>query len=190
MEDRSSEGAEVTRTRPSVFIVLILTLVAMALALGTASERSGGDGRDLFDVRRLGGTAGGVLEIEDLGVSVSFSSHSFGVTNAADIGGGGQGSGKAVFSPLVVKKAIDDSSPALMSAVATGLHSPTALVTVYKPNTTRAVGVFELEDVIVAGVEQIGAKGASETVSLKYRRMTFTSGGSSVCFDLVENISC
>ena len=179
-----------TRARPSLLIVLLLTLVAMALALGTASERSGGAGRDLLDVRRLGGTAGGVLQIDDLGVSVSFSSHSFGVTNPADVGGGGQGTGKAVFSPLVVKKAIDDSSPLLMSAVTMGLHSETAQVTVYKPNTTRAVGVFELEDVIVAGVEQVGAKGASETVSLKYRRLTFTSGGSSVCFDLVESIAC
>ena len=179
-----------TRTRPSLFIVLLLSLVAMGLALGTVSERSGGENRDLFDVQRMGGTGGGVLEIEDLGVSVSFSSHVFSVTNAGDIGGGGGQSGKAVFSPLVVKKAIDASSPVLMSAVATGLHSPTALVTVYKPNTTRAVGVFELEDVVIAGVEQAGAKGTSETVSLRYRQVTFTSGGSSMCFDLVGNISC
>jgi len=180
-----------TRSRPSLLIVLLLALVATALALGTASERSGGRNRDLFDVKRLGGSGGGVLQIDELGVSTSISSHSFGVTNSGTIGGGGGGAaGKAQFSALMVRKAIDNSSPVLMSAVATGIHASEAVVTVFKPGTTRALGVYELDDVIVTAVEQTGAKKNAEAVSLNFGRVTFTAGGSSMCFDLVGNISC
>jgi type VI secretion system secreted protein Hcp len=179
-----------TRSRPSLLIVLLLALVATALALGTASERSGGRNRDLLDVKRLGGSGGGVLQIDELGVSTSISSHSFGVTNSGTIGGGGGGAGKAQFSALTVRKAIDNSSPVLMSAVATGIHASEAVVTVFKPGTTRALGVYDLDNVIVTAVEQTGAKKNAEAVSLNFGRVTFTAGGSSMCFDLVGNISC
>ena len=77
-----------------------------------------------------------------------------------------------------------------MSAVATGLTSPTAVVTVFRPGTTRTVGVYELEDVTVSGVHQAGTKANAETVSLKFGKVTFTAGGASMCFDLLANISC
>ena len=178
-----------TRYRPSLLIALLLTLCAVALAAALVTQPSQGRSRELLELEHLGGSGGGVLQIDELGVSTTISSHEFSVTNTT-VSGGGSGTGKATFSPLKVKKVIDSASPLLMNSVATGVHIPTAVVTVYKPGTTRALGVYELEEVVVTGVEQSGAKGSSETVSLSYRTVTFTAGGESWCFDLVSSTGC
>jgi type VI protein secretion system component Hcp len=104
-----------------------------------------------------------------------FSSYPFAVSNTAtDPGGGGGGAGKATFSPFTIVRPVDDASPVLVQAAATGQHIPA--VTIVVANGATPV-TYKLEDVLVSQVaHQGGVADTTETLSFSYAKITITAG--------------
>ena len=89
--------------------------------------------------------------------------------------GGGGGVGKAEFQDLTVVKLIDESSPVLAAACATGLHMHDAQLVVKSKEGTMT---YDLLD-ILCSLDKHGASGQKEQLpleelSLNYRAITWT----------------
>jgi type VI protein secretion system component Hcp len=161
------------------------TVAAIAVSLLAATLLWGPAGSH---ARAVAAEPVGELQIDDLSLTAPIFENNFSVTSTSTSGGGGGGgAGKATFDPLVVQKDVDADSPALMSAVATGVHVPSVVVRVYKPGTTRTLVTYTLSDAILTGLEQTGK---TEKLTISYRTIEMTAGGQSACFDLTNNVSC
>jgi type VI secretion system secreted protein Hcp len=107
--------------------------------------------------------------------AISISEFSWKIENPVNIGSasGGAGSGKASLEPLVIKKAVDASSPGLMMAAAKGITIPYAALVIRKADARQpdAYLQYRFRTVFVTDVETSadgGGDGVSETVTLKY----------------------
>jgi type VI protein secretion system component Hcp len=142
------------------------------------------------NARVVGRVSGGVLS-----TTVNVRSFRWGATLAlAPIGSGG-GIGKPAFADLTFAKAIDLNSPALMGALANGLHSPAMTLEVFSAGSTNVLVKYELSGVLVVGVTT-GDRGRSnggqpiEEVSVTYSRIQTTVGAVTVCYDVVRAERC
>jgi type VI secretion system secreted protein Hcp len=101
-------------------------------------------------------------------------SFSWGVTNAANIGGGGAGAGRATFHDLSFTHAIDKASPKLLQACATGAHLKEATITRRKAGKgQQEYLIIKMNDIIITGVSLGDSSGGagSENVSLAFAKV-------------------
>jgi len=103
-------------------------------------------------------------------------SFSWGVANAANIGGGagGGGGGRATFHDLSFTHTIDKASPKLLQACATGAHLKEATITHRKAGKgQQEYLIIKMNDIIITGVslgDNSGGAG-SENVSLAFAKV-------------------
>jgi type VI secretion system secreted protein Hcp len=102
-------------------------------------------------------------------------SFSWGVANAANIGGGGGGgAGRATFHDLSFTHTIDAASPKLLQVCATGTHLKEATITHRKAGKgQQEYLIIKMNDIIITGVslgDSTGGAG-SENVSLAFAKV-------------------
>jgi type VI secretion system secreted protein Hcp len=100
-------------------------------------------------------------------------SFSWGVANAANIGGGG-GAGRATFHDLSFTHAIDKASPKLLQACATGAHLKEGTITRRKAGKGQLEYlIIKMNDIIVTSVSLGDSSGGagSENVSLAFAKV-------------------
>jgi len=100
---------------------------------------------------------------------------SWGVTNAANIGGGGSGAGRATFHDLSFTHTIDKASPKLLEACATGAHLKEGTITRRKSGKGQEEYlIIKMNDIIITSVSlsdsSSGGTGA-ESVSLAFAKV-------------------
>jgi type VI secretion system secreted protein Hcp len=110
---------------------------------------------------------------------IHVSSFSFGVSNAGTGGSNlGSGGGRANVQDLHFTKVVDQASPNLFLACATGKHFDTATVTVRRAGETpQEYLVYDLEEVFVSSISTSGHEGggiAQESCSLNFSKVTMT----------------
>jgi type VI secretion system secreted protein Hcp len=100
---------------------------------------------------------------------------SWGVANAANIGGGGGGgAGRATFHDLSFTHTIDKASPKLLQACATGAHLKEATITHRKAGKgQQEYLIIKMNDIIITGVSLGDSSGGpgSENVSLAFAKV-------------------
>jgi len=98
-------------------------------------------------------------------------SYSWGVSNSANIGGGG--AGKATFQDLSFSHTIDKASPLLLRACATGQHLKEATITHRKAGKgQQEYLIIKMNDVIVTGVALNDmSAGSSENISIAFAKV-------------------
>lgn len=91
--------------------------------------------------------------------------------------GGGGGSGKASFQDLSFTKYIDSATNALMTALATGDHQDTVVLTVRKAGDGQQKYILiTMEQVLVTSISTGGSGGEdrlTENVTLNFGKVTF-----------------
>ena len=117
---------------------------------------------------------------------LALSSYTFGLSNPTVDSTGGSGAGKVTFSDFTVVRSVDAASPALMLLAAQGRHVQRVVISVANGDTPVT---YTLEDVAVTSLRQSGATETTETLTLAFRRITMTVGGSSATWDLATNTS-
>lgn len=104
-------------------------------------------------------------------------SFSWGVSNTGSTGSGGGGAtGKAVFQDLQIVHGVDNATPALLKACATGQHIKDATITHRKAGKgQQEFLIITLNDVTIAAVSHTGdeAEPYVEAVSLKFAKVDF-----------------
>lgn len=107
-------------------------------------------------------------------------SMSMGLSNPSSIAtGGGAGTGKADWSPIVIQKQADLSSSALILNCAQGTHFDTGLITVREAGGQTPVEylIIKLEQVFIDNIswgESSGGGKPSESVSMSYATIDVT----------------
>ena len=99
---------------------------------------------------------------------------SWGVTNAANIGGGGAGAGRATFHDLSFTHTIDKASPKLLQACATGAHLKEATITRRKAGKDQQEYlIIKMNDIIITSVSLSDNSGGTgtENVSLAFAKV-------------------
>jgi type VI secretion system secreted protein Hcp len=100
---------------------------------------------------------------------------SWGVANAANIGGGGGGgAGRATFHDLSFTHTIDKASPKLLQACATGAHLKEATITRRKAGKgQQEYLIIKMNDIIITGVSLGDSSGGTgtENVSLAFAKV-------------------
>src|SRR4051812_312248 len=121
-------------------------------------------------------------------------SFSFGFSNFLPISGSGGATGRATFHDLSFTHKIDKASPVLMQSCATGVHIPTATISVRKSGQSQDYLTYDLTDVIISSA-QIGgnpsADGPVEQISLNYAKVKIsyrTQSQNGSLGDLVESV--
>jgi len=141
----------------------------------------------------------GKLVVENLGgpgeaTKMPIRDYSWGIKNATTTTSGGAGAGKATFEDLTIEKLVDDNSVALARAVATGVHFPSATVTIYQPGTTTPQSIFTMSNVTISGVHHTHKTTNIETVTLAYPSIEWVykaeAGDQTFCWDLAANAGC
>jgi type VI secretion system secreted protein Hcp len=104
-------------------------------------------------------------------------SFSWGVSNTGSTGSSGGGAtGKAVFQDLQIVHGVDNATPALLKACATGQHIKDATITHRKAGKgQQEFLIITLNDVTIAAVSHTGdeAEPYVEAVSLKFAKVDF-----------------
>ena len=104
-------------------------------------------------------------------------SFSWGVANTGSTGSGGGGAtGKAIFQDLQIVHGVDNATPALLKACATGQHIKDATITHRKAGKgQQEFLIITLNDVTIAAVSHTGdeAEPYAEAVSLKFAKVDF-----------------
>jgi len=102
-------------------------------------------------------------------------SFSWGVANSGSAApGGGGGAGKATFQDLSIVHGIDEATPELLKACATGLHIKDATITHRKAGKgQQEYLIIKLNDVTITAVSHAGAEDQpyAESVSLKFAKV-------------------
>src|SRR5688572_3059664 len=113
---------------------------------------------------------------------------SWGLSNSGSTHvGGGAGAGKANVQDVSLTKYIDQNSPDLFIAVASGSHFPQATLT-FVGRAGSPVVEIAMEDVLVTSLSTGASGGESiptENVSLNFALVTFTVNGESETWDIV-----
>lgn len=137
----------------------------------------------------------GRVTISGVGQNINIRSFRWGVASPPSTSGGGLP--KPLFAEFYVTKAVDSSSPTLMSRTATGTNIPSVVIEVFTPGTTTVLAKYELSDARLSAVTD-GDQGTSTTsggqpleeVGFYYRRLKTTVGGVVHCFDQQTGTSC
>lgn len=102
-------------------------------------------------------------------------SFSWGVANAGSAGtGAGGGAGKPIFQDLLIVHGIDNATPALLQACATGQHIKDATISHRKAGKGQQdFLIIKLNDVTITTVSETGAEDQpyAESVSLKFAKV-------------------
>jgi hypothetical protein len=131
----------------------------------------------------------GMIQIES-GPMIPIYQVKGGVEVSTASGGGGAGTGKAVFSPFEVLKAIDANSPDLFKDCVTGDHLMKVKITI-NATTTSPAEVFELEDVLISSYNlSPSCETLLEDLKFDFARIRITVGASTSCFDLIKGTKC
>jgi type VI secretion system secreted protein Hcp len=89
--------------------------------------------------------------------------------------GGGSGAGKASFKDLSITKYVDKSTPKLMTAISTGSHYNSVVLTVRKAGgTALEYYIIRMENVIVTGLSTGGSGGEdrlTENVTFNFAKV-------------------
>ena len=86
---------------------------------------------------------------------------------ATSVGSGGASAGRAAFTSVRFRKAIDKASVSLMLACATGKHIKDALFTFRRTGTGAEFYKVKLSDVLVTAVAQVAGTGEQYPLSFK-----------------------
>ena len=110
---------------------------------------------------------------------IHVSSFSFGVTNSGTGGSNlGSGGGRSNIQDMHFTKVVDQASPNLFIACATGKHFDTATITVRRAGETpQEYLTYELSEVFVSSISTSGHEGggiAQESVSLNFSKIKMT----------------
>ena len=110
---------------------------------------------------------------------IHVSSFSFGVTNAGTGGSNlGSGGGRSNMQDMHFTKVVDQASPNLFIACATGKHFDTATVTVRRAGENpQEYLTYELSEVFVSSISTSGHEGggiAQESCSLNFSKVKIT----------------
>jgi type VI secretion system secreted protein Hcp len=110
---------------------------------------------------------------------IHVSSFSFGVTNAGTGGSNlGSGGGRSNVQDLHLTKSVDQASPNLFIACATGKHFDSATLTVRRAGETpQEYLTYELTEVFVSSISTSGHEGggiAQESCSLNFSKVVMT----------------
>jgi type VI protein secretion system component Hcp len=102
---------------------------------------------------------------------------------------------KAQSGPFVVSKAVDGSSPALLSRFASGAHIKAVTVQLLQPGSETVYTTYVLTDVVVSSFAVLGDERPLERLGLAAAKLASTTpvaGGEEIhsCFDFVLNDSC
>jgi type VI protein secretion system component Hcp len=124
-------------------------------------------------------------------VSDTVSIHQEGATGV----GSGGGSGKPFFDAFNVAKALDASSPELLKAMKSEKHFQKAEIRLLQPGTAVLSRRYVLTDLVVSGYDLSVRTGATEHLSLGYKRIEqFIPGPggteAKACWDLAEVKAC
>jgi hypothetical protein len=131
----------------------------------------------------------GMIQIES-GPMIPIYQVKGGVEVRSAIVGGGGSTGKAIFSPFEVLKAIDANSPDLFKACVNGNHLLKVKITI-NATTTSPAEVFELENVVISSYSIApSCSTVLESVTFDFSKIRITAGGSTICFDLIKGTSC
>jgi len=102
-------------------------------------------------------------------------SFSFGFSNFLSASAGsGAATGRATFHDLSFTHKIDKASPVLMQSCATGVHIPTATISVRKSGQSQDYLTYDLTDVIITSAQiggNPGGDGPVEQISLNYAKV-------------------
>ena len=156
--------------RPA-WIVRILPLLALSLAVAVPMQ-----GAAFLKFEGIEGESKDKAHRDEIEVfSWSWGLRNSGTTHTAT----GGGSGKVSVSDFTITKRTDKASPKLALRTASGLHAPSAKLTVYRES---AAGervpylVFEFENVIVTSYQTSGSRTEipEETITLNFARFTYT----------------
>jgi type VI secretion system secreted protein Hcp len=136
----------------------------------------------------------GQITITDINTEpVPVRAFSWGVKmSIASGGGGGGGAGKANFDDLRVVKDLDENSPKLLVAAATGRHLQRAVLTIFEEGSTSTpLATYTLTDVLLT-VDAHGDDGKAggaptEEIQFTYSKIELTARGVSGGFDLKTN---
>jgi type VI secretion system (T6SS) effector Hcp len=160
-------------------LVLLLICAALVAALAFLPVLSTDDDDGAHAASLAAASPYGRLVIAQEGINARITSHQVGVSNP--------GSGAVQFGPLTVVKTIDAGTSKLFEDVAGGAHVPQVVVRVFKPNTTDERVVYTLEDVVV---KEFQHRGAAESLSFTYGKITIEASGNSYCYDVVQRKKC
>jgi type VI secretion system secreted protein Hcp len=110
---------------------------------------------------------------------IHVSSFSFGVTNAGTGGSNlGSGGGRSNIQDMHFTKVVDQASPNLFIACATGKHFDTATLTVRRAGETpQEYLTYDLNEVFVSSISTSGHEGggiAQESCSLNFSKIKMT----------------
>jgi type VI secretion system secreted protein Hcp len=108
-------------------------------------------------------------------------SFSFGASNPSSVGiGGGGGTGTVSLSSFSILKKTDAASAELFQHCCTGMHFPTAKLTLYKSGGSTALDylVYDFEEVFVDSIQWSGSDGGDpvphESVSFSFGKVSIT----------------
>jgi len=122
------------------------------------------------------------------GTAVPIYAFSFGAQNViSDIGGSGGGAGKASISDISLLKLSDSQSTSLLRDTLTGQHLPAVQIDLFQNGGTIGSS-FALGTVVVTSFQTTSAQ--TESITLHFDRLTFTSGGLSFCWDVSGEKGC
>ena len=101
-------------------------------------------------------------------------SWSWGISQSGTMSaGGGGGAGKASFADLSFMHGFDKSSPAIMTACATGTHIPEATLIARKAGKgQQEYIIFKMSDILVTSVQPSGSsEHPMESVSMQFAKV-------------------
>lgn len=162
-----------------LWIAAALVLIAIPAVVGLVALR-GDDGSSSASRRsaaliQAGMSGGFELTVDGLGLptgtAIDVNSWQWGVSNSSTT----TTAGKAQMSELNFTKSVDEASPKLFAAAASGKHYTKAVLTCRKAGDKPVeYMVVTLEDVIVSNAQYSGSGGdiPVESVSLNYSKLT------------------
>jgi type VI secretion system secreted protein Hcp len=110
---------------------------------------------------------------------------SLGVSNTSSVlPGAGGGAGKAEFQDVSLVRNIDAQSPLFFRAVSTGQHLGTVVI------ATTGLNITLTEVLISSYAIGTGDDVPTEKITMAYRKIKYTVGGVSFCFDRALALPC
>jgi type VI protein secretion system component Hcp len=140
--------------------------------------------------RRLAGH----LQLDGIATTLDVSSYRLVGVNPVSSGSSGGGSGKLSFNEVSVTTTTGAARPAILRLTALGQNVQRAVLQALDPTGSSVIATYTLEDVVVSGdasSDDGSTDGRSlETLSLAFRQITIAAGGTSFCWNLVQNRAC
>ena len=148
-------------------------LTALATSLALALPMTANAAFDAF--LKIDGVEGESTDDKHKG-EIVIESWSFGATHTGASAGSGGGAGKSCLSDLSVVKLVDKASPVLLSATMTGVHLPTATISVRKAGGKQQdYMIIKMSDVLVTSVQHSGGgETPTESLSLNFGQVKLT----------------